>query len=118
VIFFIWTVVATFTPISLESATFSILINTIVPSLTIITVIKLTYWMSPYNKILFCFITFIISCLLAYPVYGPGQILDNLFYMAFKISSFKYLPFVSMLLSGLGTIFFLNQRNNRSKSAI
>ncbi len=115
-VFFIWAVVLTFTPFSLESATFSIFMCSIVPSLTIIAVIRLTYWISPYNKILFCFITLIISGFLAYPVYGPGQILDNLFFITFKISSFKYLPFISMLISGFCTIFFLNQRNYQSKS--
>ena len=115
-VLFIWTVVLTFSPFSLESASFSILISSIVPSLSIITVISLTHWISPSNKILVCFITLLLSSLIAYPVYGPGQILDNLFYMTFKISSFKYLPFVSMLISGLCTIFFLNQRNNRSKT--
>ena len=115
-VLFIWAVVLTFAPFSIESATFSILVSSIVPSLTVITVIWLTYWISPPNKILICFITFIISSLLAYPVYGPGQILDNLFFITFKISSFKYLPFVSMLISGLATIYFLSLRNNGSKT--
>ncbi len=106
VVCLMWLFVFLFSPFHYTNVPFNAFVSIAVCVLVTAASVVFAYWVLSSRKVIVGVIVLIACGLIAFPIYGPGQVMYNVF----RLQGYKYLPAIGMFVSGVSTTYLFSRR--------